>query len=43
MKNGTENVHSVEQVPTLLVNDKKLKDPKKGNAFSYSFITSTKK
>ena len=37
-------VHSVEQVPTLLVNVEKLKDPRNvANAFNKFFITVTEK
>jgi len=37
-------VHSVQQAPTLLVNDKKLKDPTNVvNVFNNSFITITEK
>ena len=39
-----EKVHSVEQVPTLLVNDEKLKDPTNvANAFNNFFTTITEK
>jgi hypothetical protein len=39
-KENTGKVYSVEQVPALLVNGEKLKDPTKlVNAFNNSFIT----
>ena len=42
IKKETGKVHSVEQIPTWLVNDKKLKDPKNvANAFNNAFITIT--
>jgi hypothetical protein len=44
IKRGTVTVHSVEQVPILLVNDEKLKDPTNlTNAFNNVFITITEK
>jgi uncharacterized protein (UPF0147 family) len=43
-KKETGNVHSVEQLPTLLVNDEKLKDPRNvASAFNNFFITITEK
>jgi hypothetical protein len=40
----TGKIHAVEQVPTLLVNDKKLKDPKNVvNGFNNFFTKNTKK
>jgi hypothetical protein len=40
----TGKLQSVEQVPTLLVNGEKLKDPMNvGNAFNNLFITITEK
>ena len=40
----TRKVHSVEQLPTLLVNDEKLKDPSNdANAFNNFFITTAGK
>jgi len=43
-KEETRKVHSVEQVPTLLVNDEKLKDPADViNAFNNLFTTITEK
>ena len=42
MKKETGKVHSLEQVPTLLVNDEKLKDPTYiANAFNNFFTTIT--
>jgi tRNA uridine 5-carbamoylmethylation protein Kti12 len=42
IKKETGKVHSVEQVPTLLVNDEKLKDPTYvANAFNSFFTTVT--
>ena len=42
IKKEAGKVHSVEQVPTLLVNDEKLKDPKYvANAFNNFFTTVT--
>ena len=44
IKKETGRVDSVEQVPTLLVNDDKLKDPTDvANAFNNFFITITEK
>jgi len=44
IKKETETVHSVEQVPTLLVNDEKLRDPTHmANAFNNFFIKITEK
>jgi hypothetical protein len=44
MKKETGIVHSVEQVPALLVNDEKLKDPTDvANAFNNLFTTITEK
>jgi hypothetical protein len=43
-KKETENIHSVQHVPTLLVNNEKLKDPKNlANGFNNFFIEITKK
>jgi len=40
IKTPTGNVHSVEQVPTLFVNDEKLKDPTNlANAFNNFSVT----
>ena len=42
MQKETGQIHSVEQVPTLLANDEKLKDPTNvTNAFNNFFITIT--
>jgi hypothetical protein len=42
-KEETGNVHSVEQIPTLLVNDEKLKDPTDVvNAFNNLFTITEK-
>jgi hypothetical protein len=42
IKKKTEKVHSVEQIPNLLVNDKKLNDPiDEANAFNNFFTTIT--
>jgi hypothetical protein len=44
MEKRTAKVHSVEQVPFLLVNNEKLKGPNyMANTFSYFFITITEK
>ena len=44
VKKQTGKVHSVEQVPTFLVNDEKLKDPTDvASAFNNFFITFTEK
>jgi hypothetical protein len=42
IKKETGKVHSVEQIPNLLVNDKKLNDPTDvANAFNNFFTTIT--
>jgi len=44
MEKRTAKVHSVEQVPFLLVNSEKLKDPNDmANTFNNFFITITEK
>jgi len=44
IKKETGKVHSVEQIPNLLVNDVKLKDPTDvANAFNNFFTTTTQK
>jgi hypothetical protein len=44
MKKEREEVHSLDQVPSLLVNDDELKDPTNvANAFNNFFITVSEK
>jgi hypothetical protein len=44
MKKETGTIHSMEQVPTLLVNDEKLRDPTDmANGFNNFFIKITEK